>query len=115
MSEKITVKDFIEVGEEFFDKYYYVARELGEDPKPEEILNVFASGIEYVYDKEQVYDDFDESDSMKFLESLSKEQFDRVTNFYNTMPVSRLEVKYKCEKCGEEVTTKLSGLLDFFT
>ena len=40
MSEKITVKDFIEVGEEFFDKYYYVARELGEDPKPEEILKV---------------------------------------------------------------------------
>ena len=40
MSEKITVKDFIDVGEEFFDKYYYVARELGEDPKPEEILKV---------------------------------------------------------------------------
>jgi len=40
MSERITVKDFIEVGEEFFDKYYYVARELGEDPKPEEILKV---------------------------------------------------------------------------
>ena len=40
MSEKITVKDFIEIGEEFFDKYYYVARELGEDPKPEEILKV---------------------------------------------------------------------------
>ena len=40
MSEKITVKDFVEVGEEFFDKYYYVARELGEDPKAEEILKV---------------------------------------------------------------------------
>ena len=40
MREKITVQDFIDVGEEFFDKYYYVARELGEDPKPEEILKV---------------------------------------------------------------------------
>ena len=40
MSERITVQDFIDVGEEFFDKYYYVARELGEDPKPEEILKV---------------------------------------------------------------------------
>ena len=40
MREKITVQDFIDVGEELFDKYYYVARELGEDPKPEEILKV---------------------------------------------------------------------------
>ena len=40
MSERITVQDFIDVGEEFFDKYYYVARELGEDPKPEDILKV---------------------------------------------------------------------------
>ncbi len=41
--DRITIKDYTEVGEEFFDKYYYVARELGEDPKPADILRVMDS------------------------------------------------------------------------
>jgi hypothetical protein len=85
------------------------------DTKPEEILNVFASGIEYVYDKEQVYDEFTEQESIEFLESLSKEQFDKITEFYNTMPVSRLQVNYKCEECGEEVESFISGFENFFS
>ena len=40
MNDEITLQDFIDVGEKFFDKYYYVARELGENPKAEEILKV---------------------------------------------------------------------------
>ena len=52
---------------------------------------------------------------MKFLESLSKEQFDRITNFYNTMPVSRLQVNYKCEGCGDEVESLISGCENFFS
>ena len=40
MNDEITLQDFIDVGEKFFDKYYYVARELGESPKAEQILKV---------------------------------------------------------------------------
>jgi hypothetical protein len=79
------------------------------------ILNIFADSIEYAYDKETVYDEFTGQESVEFLESLSKEQFDKITNFFNTMPVSRLEVKYKCEKCEENVETLISGFEDFFT
>ena len=84
------------------------------DIDAENILKIFASGLEFVYDKEQVYDEFTEQESIEFLESLSKEQFDKITAFYNTMPVSRLEVKYKCEKCGEDVETLISGFENFF-
>ena len=84
------------------------------DIDAENILKIFASGLELVYDKEQVYDEFTEQESIEFLESLSKEQFDKITAFYNTMPVSRLEVKYKCEKCGEDVETLISGFENFF-
>ena len=79
------------------------------------ILDVFANSIEFVYDKEKVYDEFSKQEAIVFLESLSKEQFDRITVFFNTMPVSRLEVKYKCQKCEEEVETLISGFEDFFT
>lgn len=36
----ITVNDYREVSDEFFDKYHYVAKELGEGCKAEEVLKV---------------------------------------------------------------------------
>jgi hypothetical protein len=49
------------------------------------------------------------------LESLSKEQFDKIALFFQTMPSSKIEVKYKCEGCGENVKTTVSGFEDFFS
>jgi len=39
----ITLEEYIDAGEEFFPKYYYVARELGDDAKAEDILKVMES------------------------------------------------------------------------
>ena len=36
----ITVDDYREVSDEFFDKYHFVAKELGEGCKAEEVLKV---------------------------------------------------------------------------
>ena len=36
----ITLDEYKEAGEEFFPKYFYIAKELGESSKPEEILKV---------------------------------------------------------------------------
>ena len=36
----LTLEDYEKAGEEFFPKYWYVAKELGEDAKPEDILKV---------------------------------------------------------------------------
>ena len=36
----LTVEDYQKAGETFWPKYHYVAKELGEDAKPEEILKV---------------------------------------------------------------------------
>jgi len=39
----VTLLEYIDAGEEFFPKYYYVARELGDDAKTEDILKVMES------------------------------------------------------------------------
>ena len=39
----ITLEEYKEAGEEFFPKYFYVAKELGENVKAEEILKVMES------------------------------------------------------------------------
>ena len=36
----LTLEDYQKAGEEFWPKYWYVAKELGEDAKPEEVLKV---------------------------------------------------------------------------
>jgi hypothetical protein len=36
----LTLEDYQKAGEEFWPKYWYVAKELGEDSKPEDILKV---------------------------------------------------------------------------
>ena len=38
--QPITVEDYKEHSQEFFDKYFYVAKELGEGAKAEDILRV---------------------------------------------------------------------------
>ena len=36
----LTLEDYQKAGEEFWPKYWYIAKELGEDAKPEQILKV---------------------------------------------------------------------------
>ena len=39
----LTLEDYQNAGEKFWPKYWYVAKELGEDAKPEDILKVMES------------------------------------------------------------------------
>jgi len=39
----LTLEDYQKAGEEFWPKYWYVAKELGDDAKPEEIIKVMES------------------------------------------------------------------------
>ena len=39
----ITVEDYEKYSGEFFDKYFYVAKQLGEDAKAEDILKIMES------------------------------------------------------------------------
>ena len=36
----LTLEDYQEAGESFWPKYWYIAKELGEDSRPEDILKV---------------------------------------------------------------------------
>lgn len=38
--KKLTLEDYQKAGEDFWPKYWYIAKELGEDAKPEQVLKV---------------------------------------------------------------------------
>lgn len=51
---------------------------------------------------------------VRFVESLTAAQFDKIKDFINSIPQLRHEIKFKCINCGEENTRLVEGLEDFF-
>ena len=43
MKFEVTVEDYKKAGEEFWPKYWYVAKELGENAKTEDVLKIMES------------------------------------------------------------------------
>ena len=62
-----------------------------------------------LFGKDRVEKELDE-----FLDSLNTQQFTLIRNFFDTMPVLKHTVKYKCETCGEKKETTVQGLNSFF-
>ena len=50
----------------------------------------------------------------KFVNSLTNQQLEKITEFVNNMPTLEHKQKFTCEKCGHENTLALKGLQDFF-
>ena len=50
----------------------------------------------------------------KFINSLTNQQLEKITQFVNNMPTLTHREKFQCEKCGHENTLALRGLQDFF-
>jgi hypothetical protein len=87
-----------------------------EETSTEQTFKMIEESIFAIYDSENVYylEDFPKSESEKFINSLTQEQFLSIANFFNTMPTLTKEVEYTCNKCDTSNTMILSGLQSFF-
>ena len=50
----------------------------------------------------------------KFINSLTNQQLEKITQFVSSMPTLTHREKFQCQKCGHENTLALRGLQDFF-
>lgn len=50
-----------------------------------------------------------------FINSLNEEQYNKIADFVQDMPMMRHEQKYNCQSCESENTLVVEGLQDFFT
>jgi hypothetical protein len=50
----------------------------------------------------------------KFINSLTNQQLEKITQFVQSVPTLYHEQKYICKKCEHENTLELKGLQDFF-
>jgi hypothetical protein len=83
----------------------------------EDVIEFVAASIESVFDEEMVYGrkDSTQKEMVEFVESMTTEQFEKVTEFYQNLPQVRKEVDCRCPSCGNEYKIDFRGLRDFFT
>lgn len=77
-------------------------------------LKLMASCIEYVYDADNVYPPDSVTDSLTFIEQMNNKQYEKLTEFFETMPKLAHELTYTCTGCGQIDTVKFEGVSDFF-
>ena len=97
---------------------YPHAEDLTRIERVAEGRNVFDSIayiVDYIYDKETVYNDYSIGEISEWLEQLNQEQFNKIINFMNNMPRLSHTIEWTCNVCGEKETIVLEGLQSFFT
>ena len=93
----------------------------------EKIFNTILLCIDYIYDKEQIYStkDHTKQEMQDFLESLTDEQFQKISKFFESSPKLKHDVKLNCKNkvkgkgkekkvCNYKEDLTLEGLQSFF-
>ncbi|CAB5221863.1 Baseplate hub assembly protein, bacteriophage T4-like [uncultured Caudovirales phage] len=97
-------------------------------PKIDDVVDVFATNdnqkvidliiksIKAIFDKEEYYDAKDQTveEVKEFIYSLTKEQFDKLEQFFVTSPKIVQTIECDCPKCGKHNVSRLEGLQNFF-
>tara|TARA_R100000008_G_C3582795_1_gene169790 strand:+ start:1032 stop:1739 length:708 start_codon:yes stop_codon:yes gene_type:complete len=119
MTKDPTHNNIINITDDIGVTMRYPSLKLVGDKNPEgldstAVFNLICDCVLNVFDKEQVYNDFTKTEIDKFIGDLDQKQLLKFMDFFKTMPKIEHTIKYKCEKCGQDVEHKLSGLVDFF-
>lgn len=95
-----------------------VTRVVGSNTKTEvnNIFGLITACIDVIFDAENTYEtkSLPKKDIEAFVESLNSMQFERIKEFFESIPRLTKEISFKCEKCGTEHDIVLEGLQNFF-
>lgn len=80
-------------------------------------FTMMARSIEAVLTEEEriVLKDLPVKEVKEFIDSMTRQQFEKVGEFLEHIPQLKLDVEWKCAKCGKENEHELTGLQDFFS
>lgn len=88
----------------------------GGDDQTQQAFDIIKGSIKQIYDAENVYDknQMDRKELEEFIESMSHDQFEKVQEFFTTMPRVKHSVKVKNPNTGVESNILLEGMASFF-
>jgi len=81
----------------------------------DQLFDILTKCIEYVYDKEEVYNDFTLGEMSDWIDSLGQTEFMKISQFFEDLPKLQKELNWTCSSCGKKETLLLEGLQSFFS
>ena len=82
----------------------------------QKVIDLIIRSIKAIYNQEEYWEASDQSKEEldEFVYSLTKEQFDKLEQFFVTSPKIVQTIECDCPKCGKHNISKLEGLQNFF-
>jgi len=87
---------------------------LNSQPTFDSLLELIKKDIEYVFDKDKIYDDFTEEEISLFILDLSLGSMEKLVEFYSNIPYISYKFDFVCNKCKYKESIELKGIDDFF-
>ena len=83
---------------------------------PDGVFKMINDCIEYIWEGKEIYKakDSTQKELNDFIESLNTEQFNKIRNFFESMPRLRHEITWTCSKCDKSAPLLLEGIDSFF-
>lgn len=91
-------------------------RQLQKNDETDSAMSAVISSIESIYDAENVYPAENETEEslLEFVDSLTSDQFKKLTSFFDDMPKLKHKVSFKCQSCKIPNDIDIEGLQNFF-
>jgi len=91
-------------------------QQAAERSQIEIITDMVITCIDVIFDAEEVYPagESNREELSSFLNDLSQEQFEKITNFFSSMPKLKHDIEWECSVCGKLEKTELEGMANFF-
>ena len=82
----------------------------------EKLMNILINCIESIYTEDSIFyaKDVTKQELSDFVESLTKEQFTKIQQFFETMPKIKKQLDFNCKKCGYHENITVEGIQSFF-
>ena len=69
--------------------------------------------LENIFDNDEIYDEMSKKELTEFVEQMTTDQFQKVTDFFTTMPKLKHTVKFTNPNTGVENEVTLEGMQSF--
>ena len=88
----------------------------GDTMKSEDIFKLIVDCVDYIWDGDDIFQakDHSKKELNEFLDSLSSGQFEKIKDFFESMPRLEHDVDWKCPRCGKSKILVLTGVDSFF-
>jgi len=106
-----------EIGVKMKFPTYSLIQRLTKLKEDDDLELIIAAGcLDLIYDKDAIYkaSDCTEDELVLFLQGLMGDKYQKIKEFVDKIPQSKLVVEKDCPKCGFHHTFTLEGLEDFF-